>query len=230
MNIALWLACCSSLCLKPSPWLMEKARRDLGWLPAACHQRSIGGFTLAELLISLAILGVIATFTIPKIMAGQQNSQYNAEAHDTIGMISQAFQMAQRDGLINANTTQGALTPYMNYVRFETTGSIDHNYGFGSINCVSGSFIGCLSLHNGGRLLVDNSSFGGTSATNALSFYFDPDGKVTDGTTNGPGKSIIFQIYYNGQVVTNGTRDKVYCANWGCGGVVLGTDAPWFSW
>ncbi|MCE3236975.1 MAG: hypothetical protein K0Q50_3167, partial [Vampirovibrio sp.] len=30
--------------------------------------RSVSGFTLAELLISLAILGVIATFTIPKIL------------------------------------------------------------------------------------------------------------------------------------------------------------------
>lgn len=33
------------------------------------------GFTLAELLIALGILGVIATFTIPKILSAQQDSK-----------------------------------------------------------------------------------------------------------------------------------------------------------
>lgn len=40
------------------------------------------GFTLAELLIALAILGVIAAFSIPKVLSAQQNQTYNAIAKE----------------------------------------------------------------------------------------------------------------------------------------------------
>ena len=40
------------------------------------------GFTLAELLISLGILGLIATFTIPKIVGAAGDSKYNAAAKE----------------------------------------------------------------------------------------------------------------------------------------------------
>lgn len=49
------------------------------------------GFTLAELLISLAILGLIATFTIPKIMSAQQNNEYSAIAQEDIATLSAAL-------------------------------------------------------------------------------------------------------------------------------------------
>lgn len=75
------------------------------------------GFTLAELLISLAILGVIATFTIPKILSSQQNGQYNAEAKEVASMISGAYQAYSLNNTVSGSTTLGALTPYMNYVQ-----------------------------------------------------------------------------------------------------------------
>lgn len=50
------------------------------------------GFTLAELLIALSILGVIATFTIPKVLQSQQNGKYNTMAKEAIATISQAYQ------------------------------------------------------------------------------------------------------------------------------------------
>ncbi len=43
-------------------------------------EKPFKGFTLAELLMALAILGVIATFTIPKILGAQQSSSSNAKA------------------------------------------------------------------------------------------------------------------------------------------------------
>jgi prepilin-type N-terminal cleavage/methylation domain-containing protein len=56
--ISLWLACFSSLLLNPSPLLTEKAIQYLGWLPSAFHRRAIFGYTLAELLIALAVLAI----------------------------------------------------------------------------------------------------------------------------------------------------------------------------
>ncbi len=208
---------------------MEKARRDLGWLPPVCHKRALAGFTLAELLICIAILGVIATFTIPKIMAGQQNKQYNAAAHEVAAMLSSALQQAQLDGKVTAATVPGDLTQYMNYVSVQTTGSIDYFQTATTMNCLSTR--PCLKLHNGGILSYTTTwGFGGTSSTNVVQFWFDPDGVVTDGTTNGPGKSIIFELTYTGRVLNYGSGNT-YCGSWGCpfsGGP--GVDPPWFSW
>lgn len=51
-------------------------------------RRDYKGFTLAELLIALAILGVIATFTIPKILQAQQNQKKQAILKETISIVS----------------------------------------------------------------------------------------------------------------------------------------------
>lgn len=52
---------------------------------------TLEGFTLAELLIALLILGEIATFTIPKILSSSQNAQKNAVFKETIGALSEAL-------------------------------------------------------------------------------------------------------------------------------------------
>jgi prepilin-type N-terminal cleavage/methylation domain-containing protein len=58
---------------------------SLGWGPLS---DSSLGFTLAELLIALAILGVIATFAIPKVLLSQANQKRNAVLKEVIGMLS----------------------------------------------------------------------------------------------------------------------------------------------
>lgn len=49
------------------------------------HQKA---FTLAELLIALAILGVIATFTIPKVLTANQNGTFKAIGKETAAMLA----------------------------------------------------------------------------------------------------------------------------------------------
>ncbi len=57
------------------------------------------GFTLAELLIALAILGVIVTFTIPKILNSQTNNQKKAVFKETIAALNQLMYLATLQNL-----------------------------------------------------------------------------------------------------------------------------------
>src|SRR5688572_23853183 len=87
------------------------------------------GFTLAELLICLAILGVIAVFTIPKVLQSQQDGKYKSIAKETMGTITQAYSIYKLKNGPNASLGPPNLMPYLNYVRSETSGQIDHSYG-----------------------------------------------------------------------------------------------------
>lgn len=94
-------------------------------------RKSLFGFTLAELLISLAILGEIATFTTPKVLSAQQNGANKAKAKVVAGMITGAYQQAQWAGIVTANTKPADLTPYMNYIKIDSSGTIiDNRPGF----------------------------------------------------------------------------------------------------
>jgi len=190
------------------------------------------GFTLSELLIALAILGVIATFTIPKVLQSQQNGEYKAIGKETVGMIAQAYQLYRAANTPNSNTSPADLTPYMNYVAVDTTANtMDHAQTMTTLNPCSWSQQFCLRLHNGGMLNIHAAAtFGGTSSTHALYFFLDPDGTVTDGTTNGPGKSVLFFLYYDGKVRTAGTVLPNTTTNWTTFNPDPTLDPPWFNW
>jgi prepilin-type N-terminal cleavage/methylation domain-containing protein len=192
-------------------------------------RKSNKGFTLVELLIALTILGEIATFTIPKVIISQRNNRYNAAAKEAASMIAQAHQKYVISNTITASTSAGDLTQYMNYVAADSSTTIDLAQEMSTRACNGVSNI-CIKTHSGGMLMWATAGFMGTNSTNAVYFYFDPDGRVTDGTTNGPGKSVCFWLYTNGRLTNYGnlTAGTVY------GGGTVGPDAtadpPWFSW
>jgi prepilin-type N-terminal cleavage/methylation domain-containing protein len=165
------------------------------------------GFSLVELLITMAIMGVIVALTIPplfQVPASKQGTKYNAMARDTAFMVSSAYQQYKMThATVPTNTNFGALTPYMNYLATDATTVIDSRNNGTTFSCAAYS---CLKLHNGATLLYANgSNFGGSTTTNALYFYLDPDGQQTDGTTNGPGKSVVVWLQYNGTLHSWGT-------------------------
>lgn len=76
------------------------------------------GFTLAELLIALAILGVIATFSIPKILAAQDSQKKKALFRETVGAISGMVANGVTDGTLTKNTVNKTYLPsYLNAVK-----------------------------------------------------------------------------------------------------------------
>jgi prepilin-type N-terminal cleavage/methylation domain-containing protein len=180
------------------------------------------GFTLAELLIALAILGVIATFTIPKILNAQQDSKYKSMAKEAAGMVSGAMtELKMRGGLATTSTFMD-LTPYMNYAAIDTTSMIDNYYTGGTRDCSDTVNFVCLRLHNGAIMRSKpTQTLGSLTSSGFIFFSLDPDGRVTDGTTNGPGHAVEMYVYTDGMVRTYGTsRSSPNPA----------LDPPWFSW
>ena len=165
------------------------------------------GFTLAELLICLTILGVIATFTIPKVLQSQQNSKYTAMTKEVMGMVSGAFSAYQNANTVTATMHMSDLTPYINYVSVQTTGSIDTKYGAtGSTSC--STLVPCLRMHNGGVMAyysgtgtgTNGNYFGGTAGNYYIYYFFDPDGTLTSSAqATGPGKRATMILYANGR-------------------------------
>lgn len=190
----------------------------------------IQGFTLAEILICLLILGEIATFTIPKILVAQQNQRYNATSKETIAAISEAYLVFKTTNGISTSTRFVEVVPYLNYVSQDLTSDIDDQYGAGTVSCSGMAFGGCLVLHNGGRLRYNGSMLSGTTTLNALDVWFDPDG-VPSGTTNSPGKSVHFFIYADGKIRTRGSVEP-NTTNSGTSWASPNSsfDPPWFSW
>lgn len=68
-------------------------------------------FTLAEVLITLAIIGVVAALTIPSLIQGYKKTEYSSKLKKFYSVMQQAIQMSQIDnGLIENWDFQNAVT------------------------------------------------------------------------------------------------------------------------
>lgn len=156
------------------------------------------GFTLAELLIALAILGVIATFTIPKILSAQQSDTYKAIAKEDLSMISAALEQYKWTGNLSGSTSLDDLTPYMNFVKLDTSGSsVDDDQLSATEDCLPAA--PCLRMHNGSAIhWLSGDTFGGTNTTTAMWFHIDADGVASSN------KAVGIFLYYNGRLADEG--------------------------
>jgi prepilin-type N-terminal cleavage/methylation domain-containing protein len=190
--------------------------------------KSQAGFTLAELLIALAILGVIATFTIPKILTATGTSQLKAVAKESASILSGAYQDFATNYSVTS-TTGPATTGFLanvNYVAVVTGAGFATAQTGLPVACVTGTNT-CLQLHNGAILQYRNANqFGGTAGTNYVHFNVDPDGTKS----NTAGDIVTFKLYANGKLTdtTNGTGTT------GSGGTAgtdyVATTPSWFTW
>jgi prepilin-type N-terminal cleavage/methylation domain-containing protein len=184
------------------------------------------GFTLAELLIALSVLGVITTFTIPKVLNSSLDKERTAICKEVAATFSTAYQAYKENNVPSSTTTFADLLPYINYVRVDTTSTIDDDNIPATSTTFSATRI-CYLLHNGAIISPANiatyPSFNGTGSLNAIFLVVDPDGKY------GGDRAVTLWLYFNGRVTSNanvlpGTTNSYL---WSGGGW---PDPDWFKW
>jgi prepilin-type N-terminal cleavage/methylation domain-containing protein len=136
------------------------------------NNRSLQGFTLSELLVSLAILGLIAAFAIPKVLNAVGEGSSRAIGAELYSTIAEAYQSvrAANNGNVPRGTTAQLLVDRMNYSR---TAALEVQASTNAITMANGGQIGFASSDN-----FNDGTIG------AIGFWIDPDGST--GTLNTP--------------------------------------------
>jgi prepilin-type N-terminal cleavage/methylation domain-containing protein len=153
------------------------------------HRQNVRGFTLSELLVSLAVLGLIAAFGIPKILSAVDEKAHKAAAKEAMGMIAGAHAswIAENGGILGSTTTATDLSKKMNYVKSETLGSGNPTM---------------LTLHSGATIsFAPNDSFKAMNpgVEGVVRFNVDPDGGRTAVPPPGPGP-VSVNLGYDGKM------------------------------
>jgi prepilin-type N-terminal cleavage/methylation domain-containing protein len=209
-------------------WMQAQLNAEIG---EHSGLKVIPGFTLAELLIALGILGIIATFTIPKILNAQRNNAKVAATKEVMATLATAFQQHKLNGLVTVDThPNDLLSKYFNYVTLDSTSAVDMYPGGGAgLMCSTGTAT-CYRLHNGGLVRPWNCTLGNvTDPAYAIAILFDADGVYT-----GDEDSVRIFVHSNGQVQTEGTATAGTTID--CSSPIVSAgpdptkDPSWFSW
>jgi len=83
------------------------------------------GFTLAEVLITLAVIGVIAALTIPLIINSIEDHQYNVDVKDVYSILSRAIMSIQTNNAGVVNIGGGDTTVNSQLLRNDFSTSIN---------------------------------------------------------------------------------------------------------
>jgi prepilin-type N-terminal cleavage/methylation domain-containing protein len=83
------------------------------------------GITLAEILTVLAVLGIIVSLTIPKLITAQKAVLWRNVCKEHAASLSAAYNELKQSGAVTDSTKPADLIPYLNYVAIDTTGNVD---------------------------------------------------------------------------------------------------------
>jgi prepilin-type N-terminal cleavage/methylation domain-containing protein len=219
------------------PVTAQESRQPMLWpsfLPFFLVKKSsTQGFTLSELLIALAVLGLIATFTIPKVLYSTQSKQMNSITKELASAVVNAIMAEEVEtGPLTVNADINAiLDRRLMTLGRDTSSMIDVEPGnpfVTSIDCSNTAFFICRKLQNGAVISIDyDTKIGGTSANDGFMFFLDPDGKLSDF------KAIAFFIYVDHGIKTRSQlKNPSYVMNTSSFTLTprANSDPSWFSW
>ena len=176
---------------------------------------SIRAFTLAEVLVTLGIIGVVSAMTVPSLMQNHQRKTYVTQLHKVYNELNQVFLQYQTDknavnlseaGLNNQQSVYDLINRYMKVVNtcdtattpcFQTSykyingnAAAGYNTGYKSFVLASGASIRIVYGNEGNILLwclVDTNGLKGPNifGRDAFIFYVYKNGLIDDGPSNG---------------------------------------------
>ncbi|MFM6368193.1 MAG: type II secretion system protein, partial [Dolichospermum sp.] len=100
-------------------------------MPLSSVAQTRWGFTLAALLISVAVLGLISVLTLPSMLNNVQLNQRKAVLKETIASLQTCIKKGVEAGeIINNPTTRAYLRTCLNTTRIQTTKCSPHSYNY----------------------------------------------------------------------------------------------------
>ena len=100
----------------------KRAKMQENTQPVILHPLNKPAFTLAEVLITLGIIGVVASMTIPTLMTNVSNRQFETGAKKTEATLIQALLMMKaNNALVGHGTTENFVNELKNYLKIAKT-------------------------------------------------------------------------------------------------------------
>ena len=184
------------------------------------------GFTLSELLIALAILGLIATFTIPKVLTSVGEKGNLNVAKEVLSSITSAYDVIRSESNgYGATTITGAdILNRMNYVETVTSAAAT---GVRAVACTNlAGATPCIRLHNGAVLQTTLADTFATQTLGTIAFNVYPDG----GAIASSPAPLTALLTNDGRLITGTTLvfgSNTYTVAGGFAAAALPT---WFAW
>ncbi len=144
------------------------------------NYRGIWAFTLAEVLITLGVIGIVAALTIPTIVQNQQNKVLQSQLKRSYSLLNQAFKLYQVDnGIpvminnISARRLKAAIMPYFKI-------AVDCGFGYDE----TGNETACVKNNSYQTGTTNSETYRNVNDTSPIDMQFFDDGQfiLNDGT------------------------------------------------